>query len=183
MTGSVAEVDPIADGVEPVVAVVDLADAQARAGAEGVGDGLSWSRGASFIDRAGARGQSAPGGCARPGSRSTSVYRPSRRDVPGSLHSMRGRTANPAGRPRTPLMKAWGDLPGDDPERDRAETEAAIEAAGIDLDPVPPGHHRHGDETHPSDHAHPHQPRRARASRRSSGSSGRARSAPPSASP
>jgi predicted short-subunit dehydrogenase-like oxidoreductase (DUF2520 family) len=53
-------------------------------------------------------------------------------------------------------MRAWGDLPGDDPERDRAETEAAIEAAGIDLDPAPPGSHRHGDETHPSDHSHPH---------------------------
>ena len=53
-------------------------------------------------------------------------------------------------------MRAWGDLPGDDPERDRAETEAELEAAGIDLDPAPPGSHRHGDETHPSDHAHPH---------------------------
>ncbi len=53
-------------------------------------------------------------------------------------------------------MRAWGDLPGDDPDRDRAETEAAIEAAGIDLDPTPPGSHRHGDETHPSDHVHPH---------------------------
>ena len=53
-------------------------------------------------------------------------------------------------------MKAWGDLPGDDPVRDRAEKEAAIEAAGIDLDPVPPGTHRHGDETHAGDHAHPH---------------------------
>lgn len=53
-------------------------------------------------------------------------------------------------------MKAWGELPGDDPERDRAETEAAIEAAGIDLDPTPPGHHRHGAEVHASDHEHPH---------------------------
>jgi predicted short-subunit dehydrogenase-like oxidoreductase (DUF2520 family) len=53
-------------------------------------------------------------------------------------------------------MRAWGDLPGDDPKRDREETEAAIEAAGIDLDPPPPGSHRHDDETHPSDHAHPH---------------------------
>ena len=57
-------------------------------------------------------------------------------------------------------MRAWGDLPGDDPERDKAEdreeTEAAIEAAGIDLDPPPPGSHRHADETHPADHAHPH---------------------------
>jgi predicted short-subunit dehydrogenase-like oxidoreductase (DUF2520 family) len=54
-------------------------------------------------------------------------------------------------------MKAWGPLPGDDPERDRAETEAAIEAAGIDLDPVPPGQHRHGDTVHPDGHSHPHQ--------------------------
>lgn len=53
-------------------------------------------------------------------------------------------------------MRAWGDLPGDDPQRDRAEKEAAIEAAGIDLDPLPPGSHRHGAETHPSDHTHPH---------------------------
>jgi predicted short-subunit dehydrogenase-like oxidoreductase (DUF2520 family) len=57
-------------------------------------------------------------------------------------------------------MRAWGDLPGDDPKRDqatdRAEKEAAIEAAGIDLDPPPPGSHGHEGETHPSDHAHPH---------------------------
>jgi len=54
-------------------------------------------------------------------------------------------------------MKAWGRLPGDDPERDRAETKAAIDAAGIDLDPVPPGHHRHADgEVHADGHAHPH---------------------------
>ena len=54
-------------------------------------------------------------------------------------------------------MKAWGSLPGDDPRRDHEATAQAIEAAGIDLDPVPPGHHRHGDEVHASDHAHPHQ--------------------------
>lgn len=57
-------------------------------------------------------------------------------------------------------MRAWGDLPGDDPKRDRAksaaETAAAIEAAGIDLHPTPPGFHRHGDELHESDHVHPH---------------------------
>ena len=53
-------------------------------------------------------------------------------------------------------MRAWGDLPGDDPERDREENEAAIEAAGIDLDPPPPGSHRHADDDHPADHAHPH---------------------------
>ena len=45
-------------------------------------------------------------------------------------------------------MKAWGALPGDDPKRDRAETEAAIVAAGIDLDPSAPGHM--------DDHPHPH---------------------------
>ena len=54
-------------------------------------------------------------------------------------------------------LKAWSRLPGDDPNRDHAETAAAIEAAGIDLDPVPPGQHRHGDEVHASDHSHPHQ--------------------------
>lgn len=53
-------------------------------------------------------------------------------------------------------MKAWGTLPGDDPARARTETVAAIDAAGIDLDPLPPGHHRHGDEIHPDGHRHPH---------------------------
>ena len=54
-------------------------------------------------------------------------------------------------------MKAWGRPPGPDPAREREATETAIEAAGIDLDPVPPGHHRHGDDVHASDHSHPHQ--------------------------
>src|SRR6476659_10939210 len=55
-------------------------------------------------------------------------------------------------------MKAWGDLPGEAAARDRTDTEAAIKEAGIDLDPVPPGHHRHGDgEVHADGHAHPHQ--------------------------
>ena len=53
-------------------------------------------------------------------------------------------------------MKAWGDSPAEAAERRRMETEAAIEEAGIDLDPVPYGHHRHGDEVHPDDHVHPH---------------------------
>jgi predicted short-subunit dehydrogenase-like oxidoreductase (DUF2520 family) len=54
-------------------------------------------------------------------------------------------------------MKPWGRLPGDDPERYRADMEAAIKDAGIDLDPVPPGHHRHDDgEVHADGHAHPH---------------------------
>ena len=54
-------------------------------------------------------------------------------------------------------MKGWREPLGDNPQRDREETAAAIEAAGIDLDPVPPGYHRHADEVHPSDHSHPHQ--------------------------
>jgi predicted short-subunit dehydrogenase-like oxidoreductase (DUF2520 family) len=62
-------------------------------------------------------------------------------------------------------MKAWGeDRPpetpdGSAPEADgteRAATVEELEAAGIDLDPVPPGHHRHGDEVHASDHSHHH---------------------------
>jgi predicted short-subunit dehydrogenase-like oxidoreductase (DUF2520 family) len=43
-------------------------------------------------------------------------------------------------------MRAWGSLPGDDPAGDRAETRAAIDAAGIELHPASPG-----------DHPHPHQ--------------------------
>ena len=50
-------------------------------------------------------------------------------------------------------MRAWGNLPGDDPERDRAETEAAIEAAGIDLHPPAPGDH-----PHPHQHSQPGEP-------------------------
>src|SRR5215207_7497186 len=67
-------------------------------------------------------------------------------------------------------MRPFGNLPGDDPELDarraaeedrqraeeRRQTAAALEAAGIELDPTPPGTHRHGDLVHPSDHAHPH---------------------------
>ena len=53
-------------------------------------------------------------------------------------------------------MKAWGDLPAEAAARRRHETETAIEEAGIDLDPVPYGHHRHGDEVHLDDHQHPH---------------------------
>lgn len=34
--------------------------------------------------------------------------------------------------------------------------EDELERAGIDLDPLPPGHHRHGDEVHPDGHSHPH---------------------------
>ncbi len=69
------------------------------------------------------------------------------------------------------VRRPWGDLPGDDPKRDaeraardalerqreRMETAAELDAAGIDLSPAPPGMHRHGDQVHASDHAHPHQ--------------------------
>jgi len=71
-------------------------------------------------------------------------------------------------------MKAWdGFGPGDqdkdrDKDPDRTETLAAIEEAGIDLDPAPPGHrhddgpdqgpdgHRHDDVGLAPGHAHPH---------------------------
>jgi predicted short-subunit dehydrogenase-like oxidoreductase (DUF2520 family) len=50
-------------------------------------------------------------------------------------------------------VKSWGRLPGDDPERDRAEKEAAIEAAGIDLHPPAPAEH-----AHPHQHSAPGEP-------------------------
>ena len=63
-------------------------------------------------------------------------------------------------------MKAWNVPVPDEPDRngdepagqreDRSETMKAIEDAGIDLDPLPPGHHRHGTEVHEHDHPHPH---------------------------
>ena len=61
-------------------------------------------------------------------------------------------------------MRAWPEdeaaAPGtESPEaggNGADETEAAIRAAGIDLDPTPPGRHRHGDVVHEDDHAHPH---------------------------
>jgi predicted short-subunit dehydrogenase-like oxidoreductase (DUF2520 family) len=62
-------------------------------------------------------------------------------------------------------MKAWGDDRAKGPsdgvadgvsDADREGTIQELEAAGVDLDPVPPGHHRHGDEVHASDHVHPH---------------------------
>ena len=58
-------------------------------------------------------------------------------------------------------MKPWGDLPGDDPERDREATEAELDAAGIDLHPPQPGRHAHGatgsEEHGLPGHSHPHQ--------------------------
>jgi predicted short-subunit dehydrogenase-like oxidoreductase (DUF2520 family) len=52
-------------------------------------------------------------------------------------------------------MRAW---PASEPPSSGPDEEALRELAarGIDLDPAPPGHHRHGDEVHASDHAHPH---------------------------
>jgi predicted short-subunit dehydrogenase-like oxidoreductase (DUF2520 family) len=50
-------------------------------------------------------------------------------------------------------VRPWGNLPGDDPERDRAETEAEIAAAGIDLHPPAPADH-----AHPHEHSRPGEP-------------------------
>lgn len=64
-------------------------------------------------------------------------------------------------------MRAWGDLPGDDPARDaeraaakardQAATAAELTAAGVDLDPAPPGHQHHGPDDGPAGHSHPHE--------------------------
>ncbi|MFL5679185.1 MAG: Rossmann-like and DUF2520 domain-containing protein [Chloroflexota bacterium] len=59
-------------------------------------------------------------------------------------------------------MRAWSSAddelehaePAEPPIRD--DRLAAIRDAGIELDPVPPGSHRHGDEVHPDGHSHPH---------------------------
>ena len=62
-------------------------------------------------------------------------------------------------------MRAWDaprprpdPPPGDGPAAgdSEAETIRELAARGIELDPSPPGQHRHGDEVHPSDHQHPH---------------------------
>ena len=54
-------------------------------------------------------------------------------------------------------MRPWGDLPGDDPERDRAAAEAELEASGIDLHPTPPGRRAPDDPHGLPGHAHPHE--------------------------
>ena len=74
-----------------------------------------------------ARVQSAPDGCARPGSRSARVWRPmtrSRCDRPARCPAIGRRSATQDGRRGRP------------PARRRDDARAAIEAAGIDLDPV-----------------------------------------------
>ena len=58
-------------------------------------------------------------------------------------------------------MKAWGEPapgPADRPDAERDETLRAIEAAGIDLDPLPPGARGAGGEPHPLDEGHDDQP-------------------------
>ena len=52
-------------------------------------------------------------------------------------------------------MRPWRDT-DESPADDRRTTLQDLEAAGIDLDPSPPGHHRHGDRIHAHDHPHPH---------------------------
>jgi predicted short-subunit dehydrogenase-like oxidoreductase (DUF2520 family) len=54
-------------------------------------------------------------------------------------------------------VRAWGEDHPRAPGNAESNTLDEIEAAGIDLDPVPPGQHRHGTEVHASDHVHPHQ--------------------------
>jgi len=59
-------------------------------------------------------------------------------------------------------MRAWDEM--EDAVRraeerrsaDRDATLHDLEGEGIDLDPATPGHHRHGDVEHASDHTHPH---------------------------
>jgi predicted short-subunit dehydrogenase-like oxidoreductase (DUF2520 family) len=55
-------------------------------------------------------------------------------------------------------MKAWDGFGRRDrgPDDDRSDKLAAIEEAGIDLDPVPPGGHHHDDDGQAPGHAHPH---------------------------
>jgi predicted short-subunit dehydrogenase-like oxidoreductase (DUF2520 family) len=59
-------------------------------------------------------------------------------------------------------VRAWSsaddDAKHDEPDEPRNGDDrlAAIRDAGIDMDPVPPGSHRHGEEVHPDGHTHPH---------------------------
>jgi predicted short-subunit dehydrogenase-like oxidoreductase (DUF2520 family) len=57
-------------------------------------------------------------------------------------------------------MRGWTE-PDDSASRNEpgpAEPDPIdeLQARGIDLDPVPHGHHRHGDTVHADDHTHPH---------------------------
>jgi predicted short-subunit dehydrogenase-like oxidoreductase (DUF2520 family) len=59
-------------------------------------------------------------------------------------------------------MRAWDETEAfmrrqtERREQDDAANAQALADGGIDVDPVPPGRHRHGDVEHASDHAHPH---------------------------
>ncbi len=53
-------------------------------------------------------------------------------------------------------MRPWDEIARRSPGPPDDEALADLARQGIDLDPVPEGHHRHGDEVHASDHAHPH---------------------------
>jgi len=53
-------------------------------------------------------------------------------------------------------MRPWDELERRGPGAPDAASLAELARQGIDLDPVPEGHHRHGDEVHASDHEHPH---------------------------
>ncbi len=54
-------------------------------------------------------------------------------------------------------MRAWpAPRSGGDRDDDADATLDELADRGIDLAPDAPGHHRHGDETHASDHVHPH---------------------------
>jgi predicted short-subunit dehydrogenase-like oxidoreductase (DUF2520 family) len=59
-------------------------------------------------------------------------------------------------------MRAWDEMEeavrraAERRAEDTAETLRELEGEGVDLDPSMPGHHRHGDLEHASDHVHPH---------------------------
>jgi len=48
-------------------------------------------------------------------------------------------------------MRGWTE-----PEDRAGETLDELRARGIELDPLPAGHHRHGETVHPDGHSHPH---------------------------
>ena len=129
------EVDPVGDGVEPVD--VGEAGPERRAGAERI-DGSRGRHDAPPSSTAQCAGYSRR----RVGAPTPVEVRASirRRVAPSGRTARYTRWMLPGDRTMTPSsMRAWGDLPGDDPTRqadERAEKEAAIEAAGIDLDPA-----------------------------------------------
>ena len=59
-------------------------------------------------------------------------------------------------------MRAWDETEdvlrraAERRDAEHEETLHELDEEGVDLDPATPGHHRHGDVEHASDHAHPH---------------------------